>query len=72
MNRVFVILLLLPCAMWAQDVHFTQWMHNPLFSNPAATVFFFMENIKYMGNNDRNGLVLVYLYKHIFKYGHSR
>lgn len=41
MNRVFVILLLLPCAMWAQDVHFTQWMHNPLFTNPAATVFFF-------------------------------
>lgn len=40
MNRVFVILLLLPYAMWAQDVNFTQWMHNLSFSNPAATVFF--------------------------------
>lgn len=24
-----------------------------------------------MGSNDRNGILLVYLYKHIFKYGHG-
>lgn len=40
MKRILLILSLLPSCLWAQDIHFTQWMHNPLYSNPAASGFF--------------------------------
>ena len=40
MKRITIVLFFLPCLLWAQDIHFTQWMHHPVFSNPAASGFF--------------------------------
>ena len=39
MRKVGFIFFLFPAFLWAQDIHFTQWMHNALFSNPAQSGF---------------------------------
>ena len=40
MKSVIFILSFLPCVLLAQDIHFSQWMYHPIFSNPAASGFF--------------------------------
>jgi type IX secretion system PorP/SprF family membrane protein len=40
MRKGVFIFFLFPALLWAQDIHFTQWMHNALFSNPAQSGFF--------------------------------
>ena len=40
MKRITIILFFLPYLLWSQDIHFTQWMHHPVFSNPATSGFF--------------------------------
>ena len=40
MRKGVFIFFLFPAFLWAQDIHFTQWMHNALFSNPAQSGFF--------------------------------
>ena len=40
MKRITITLLFLPCLLCAQDIHFTQWMYHPVFSNPATSGFF--------------------------------
>jgi type IX secretion system PorP/SprF family membrane protein len=37
MRSLFFILLFIPCMLFAQDIHFSQWMHNPLFLSPALS-----------------------------------
>ncbi len=37
MRMFFFILLFIPCLLFAQDIHFSQWMHNPLFLSPALS-----------------------------------
>ena len=43
MNRITVIIFFFPCILWSQDIHFTQWMYHPIFSNPANSGFFYGE-----------------------------
>ena len=43
MKRTTIIIFFFPCLLWAQDIHFTQWMHHPVFSNPANSGFFYGE-----------------------------
>jgi type IX secretion system PorP/SprF family membrane protein len=40
MKKSIVILLFAVQGLFAQDVHFSQWYNNPLFSNPALTASF--------------------------------
>ena len=40
MRKGVFIFFLFPAFLSAQDIHFTQWMHNALFSNPAQSGFF--------------------------------
>ena len=58
MRKGVFIFFLFPAFLWAQDIHFTQWMHNALFSNPAQSGFF-EGLIEFMLNNVRSGPVLV-------------
>ena len=40
MKRIAILLFFLPYLLSGQDIHFTQWMHHPVFSNPATTGLF--------------------------------
>ena len=40
MKKIVLIFLCIGTTLMAQDVHFSQWFNNPLFSNPALTVDF--------------------------------
>ena len=35
MKKLVLIFLCIGTTLMAQDVHFSQWYNNPLFSNPA-------------------------------------
>ena len=40
MKKLVLIFLCIGTTLMAQDVHFSQWYNNPLFSNPALTADF--------------------------------
>lgn len=40
MRGLLYILFFLPSLLLAQDIHFSQWMHNPLQLSPALTAYF--------------------------------
>ena len=40
MKKLFLIFLCIGTTLMAQDIHFSQWYNNPLFSNPALTADF--------------------------------
>ena len=40
MRKFIVILLFATQGLLAQDLHFSQWYNNPLFSNPSLTAAF--------------------------------
>ena len=40
MRKLAFIVLFFSKALFAQDIHFTQWFNNPLFTNPALTADF--------------------------------
>ncbi len=40
MKMITILLFFLSCQLLAQDIHFSQWMHHPVFSNPATSGLF--------------------------------